>query len=236
MSAHPSDLVWSRHLGGTLGVLERWRLRRHLAGCEACRAQEKELFAQKAGFDAAPERAVDLALLASGLPRVASLRPRRSRLEWAVGFASAAAAAALVLMVARPVPSGDLTAKGPSAFAMYLKRGDSVVPLGKDCQPGDRVRGKLSSEKPFVLIVEVDATRRPHVLHPLNGKMSAMNPRGPWETPGSWIIDATPGEERFIAVFTREPVDIAVVGPSLVARADVPGAEVLEQRCLKGSR
>ena len=231
MSAHPSDLTWSRHLGGSLGVLERWHLRRHLRGCESCRKQQQELLAERAAFDAAPERAADLAWLTSGLPRVAAARPARRPLDWAVGLATATAAATVVFMVARPVATDDLTPKGPSSFALYLKRGDSVVPFQKHCQPGDRVRGKIQSEKPFVLIVEVDASRKPHVLHPFNGKISAANQRGPWETPGSWIIDATPGEERFIAVFSDQPQDIAAIGPSLASGSDVPGAEVIAHHC-----
>lgn len=34
---HPSEATLSLHAGGDLGMLARWRVERHLAGCERCR-------------------------------------------------------------------------------------------------------------------------------------------------------------------------------------------------------
>jgi len=34
---HPTELGWTKWLGGELGLVARWKVRRHVARCEGCR-------------------------------------------------------------------------------------------------------------------------------------------------------------------------------------------------------
>jgi len=237
---HPSDLVWSRHLGGTLGALERWRLRRHLRTCERCRAQELELLAQKATFDAAPGRAREIAALTAGLPRAAvAPRPaRRPALAWGAGFslAAAGAAAALLLVLVAEPPGDDegLRPKGESVFSLFVKRGDRVVPFSDRCRAGDQIRARLRSERRFLVIAGVDSSGTLEVLYPKDAARPAGTPPWELETPGSWVLDDAAGEQRFIAVFSDAPIDLAALRPALLEGRPAPaGVEILERRCLK---
>jgi hypothetical protein len=200
MTAHVSDLSWSKYASQELSWAERWRLRRHLRVCDSCQESRRRLDQEKTAWDADPRRATEVAHLVGRIGPEAR-RPAR----WQALVLSAAAACAAVSLVVL-WPHHRLTPKGGDVFVAYVKRGGTVTILGDRCAPGDLLRFHYETEHPYLTIVERDATGELSILVPPDGRASTPleSPKG--ETAGSWQLDAATGTEHFFGVFADKPL------------------------------
>jgi hypothetical protein len=185
-------------------------LRAHLASCDACRSR-------LAAREADPVLAPDAAALR---PQVAALaarsaRARRRRLAWS-GAVGAAAAAAVLALVVRPGrgPDGE-RAKGAVALTLHVKRAPGAGAAGAAgaieevtgegrLRAGDEVRFSLAPARPgHAVVLGLDAGPSVTVYVPAPGPAAravAVAPPGPVVLPGSVVADATPGDEKIVAV------------------------------------
>jgi hypothetical protein len=151
-----------------------------------------------------------------------------------------AAAAAGVLLMLRPVPplAEALRVKGADTFALFVREGADAAPLGAICSPGDMLRARYGSDLPYLLVVGVDGAGAAQVLFPQGGQRSAPIDATPRFTPGSWVLDAPPGVERFVALFSPTPLAAADVLAALRAGRSPPGdgVRMQEARCHKATQ
>ena len=230
--SHPTPLTWFRFHAADLGVLGWVSFRAHLVGCSECRLRCRRELAERAAFEGA-----------SPAPRAAL----------AFRFAMpviAIAAGILVWQVSarRPVsPGGELAvnaepdgfrAKGSSVFDLFVVRAEEEALLGPRCREGDALQARYtSSRSKQILVVGVDPHGAARVLFPLDGETSQAITPGPNLVANSWVLDAEPGRERFVAFFSDEPLRAEDARRAALSdRPQLPGATVVVRDCLKGPR
>lgn len=237
MRAHPSELTWTRMLDGALSPFQRLRLALHLRGCEKCRAQRQGLLSEQAAFQTAPERAGEMARLVSRFGGRASPPRFLGSLAWAAAGLAAAGAAVLLVWSRGDAGDDELRPKGAALFEVISNRGSEVAPLRQRCRPGDALRARIRTDHAYVLIVGIDPEAKVTALYPMGGERSAEASGGEVLTPGSWVLDAAPGQERFVALFSDRSLPLEEVRRAIEAAPAeavvVPGARSVERSCFK---
>jgi hypothetical protein len=98
----------------------------------------------------------------------------------------------------------------------HLTSGDIVT-------AGDRLRFEINAGKPgFVAIVGIDGSGTPTVYHPAEGSNAAAFDPKDRVLPGAIELDATPGDERFFAIYSETSFALDVVVPALAKHAPLP--------------
>lgn len=240
MSRHLDELAIARHLAGDAGPLARRRLARHLADCAACRVRLAEIEAERRAWDAEPGREAEIRRLVAHAPQP---RPQGSRApRWLPAVALAGGLAlGIGWLATRPPdvePQHVLRAKGGEVFVMYLDREGAVGPLPAACAPGDRLRARLEGPGRHVFVIGIDGAGTVAPLLPGDERDGPRLGADPLWSPGSWVLDATPGTERFVAAFAERPLALDDVTDALAAQAadpltPVPGIVLIEHRCTK---
>jgi len=122
---------------------------------------------------------------------------------WLGGLGACAAAIAVILMIRGPQQPAEVGAKGAPSVAVYVKRGESVslwdgrAPFA----PGDAFRLKISAQG-FGRIV-VASIQKDGITELYAGPVSA---RGESMLPPSWTLDAAPGPDILLLVFSQAPL------------------------------
>ncbi len=231
-----TDLELERHLAGDLPEA------RLAAATGADRARLGELRAESEAF----LRTVDVDMEVKRIhQRVERMTPeKRSWLRWLIPASALAAAAAVTLVVIRRgsdepgLPPDNLQVKGDSiSLVVHLASGDRSKRLvtGDAVHAGDRIRFELDGMKPgFVAVIGIDGSGQPTVYHPERGSApTAFDPSNRL-VPGAIELDATPGAERFFAIYSERPFAFEVVLPALAAGSALPSgvskAEVVLQK------
>ena len=228
---HPNNFGWTHYAATSLPLWQRMQFNWHLRQCVACRARAAQLREERASFcDSAAYRSCLEGLQARLGKRSA---PRRI-LPWFGALATLSCAAIFGLGI---LPSHNgLRAKGGEQFTLYVQRAGEAVPLGAQCQAGDSLRARYESPRGYLMVVEVDGSGQAQVVFPMQGSDSAAIGASADFTPGSWVLDSTPGRERFVAVFSKAPLQAGYVLQA-VRRGTVlsdPGVYTLEVACTKG--
>jgi hypothetical protein len=234
---HPSELTWARALAAELGWLARARLRRHLAACEACRCVEANMAEDRGAFESDPRYSDDLRLLLAGTVTAPPPGAPRRASRLAVAAAGAALVAVLAVVATLRPTSLDLAPKGRDAFQLFVDGSGGARPLGGRCAQGDRIIVLYRTDRPYLLLLERDGRGRVQTLVPRDGVESARLPKAAGTTPDSWILDAEPGPECFVAVFSDKPVGVAAATRALFERPEAPalrGATIQIRCCEKG--
>lgn len=240
-----SDLRLDRWLARELSPREQQELEAHLARCVSCRERRVELeeeqrrFGQSAPGLAAASR---LRVVAPG-PGVIPLRAPGARGRWLAGAGALAAVAALALLVTRTAPSpvspsatdarshGVRTKGGAASLGWVVRRGSQVFAGHPDLslRPGDALRFTVSAREPvYVAVLGLDAAGRLSVYHPEGDRLSKVEAGQEQPLPAAIELDATPGEERLIAVFCDSDVALA---PITLALERSPAAPAFPQGC-----
>ena len=219
-----TDLELERHLAGDLPEP------RFALATDGDRARLGELRAEGEAF----LRTVDVDMEVKRIhQRVERMTPaKRSWLRWFVPSGALAAAAAVILVVIKRGgddsgrPPDDLSVKGDDiALVVHRASGDTSKRLasGDAVRAGDRIRFELGGLKPgFVAVIGIDGSGQPTVYHPDGGaKPTAFDPANRL-VPGAIELDATPGAERFFAVYSERPFAFEVVLPALATDAALP--------------
>jgi hypothetical protein len=229
MPRHLSALILDRRALGDLSDLEAQEMDLHLAGCELCRGQ---LAAQQESFQKFEQYVLPAVLPAL---RTGSRRSFPWPFAWAVPVVASLALAMLVLPHAASrsgaASLNDVAVKGGPNFQTFVKRGTQVFAAadGVLLLPGDALRFVVQpGGLPYLLIVSRDGAGHLTVYYPFGGTRSAeLKSDGRNELPGSVELDATPGEERLFALFSRQPLEAARVTSRLAVSATEPSAAEL---------
>jgi hypothetical protein len=191
---HPSYLALDR---ASLGVVSD-ALRQHLERCAAC---------------ADYVRRIDQAGTEEGLGEVKRRiqRSHRTTRRWlgAASFAVAAAAGVLVVAGIRPQPELPVQQpytgeKGFTSVWIYVRHGTSTALWDgrSPVFPGDRLRLKVDPGR--FKRVEVYSTKDPHRPELLyEGTVRSGESK---TLPEAWEVDAEPGAEHLLVVFSSEKV------------------------------
>lgn len=206
---------------------------------EADRARLAELRAEREAFLAE----VDVAAEVRGIGRkLEALAPAPSAgwfarwQRWLVagGTFVAAGAAILLLVVLRsgePRRDDDVGIKG-DGVTLILHTPTGRLASGDTVAPGDRIRFEVRAPRAgFVAIAGIDGSARATVYVPEHDREPiAYDPARDGVLPGAIELDATPGDERFYALFSTETfeLDAALAGLKQGALpAGVTSAEVV---------
>jgi len=187
MSDHPSFLQLDRHALG-VGVAATAD---HVKGCAQCQAHLEKC-----------EQPLSVPAWARDLSR-----PRRFRWlgapQLAAFGACAAAVAIAVALWPRPHAEGEIGVKGNPSVAVYMKRGEHVslwdgrTPL----RAGDSVQLKVAPEgfgRVAVASIEGGAAKELYA-GPVASRDATLLPQ-------SWTLDAAPGPEALLIVFSNAPL------------------------------
>jgi hypothetical protein len=148
--------------------------------------------------------------------------------RWWPALLGAALSAALVTLLVWPEPVPDARLKGDS-FRVFFKRGDAEpIPLRMD-QPvraADQLRFSFSAPAAGRLaIFELDGTEAVELLTSLEVKAETA------VLPGAFALDAAPGPEWFVAVFSTKPLDLEAIAAQLKGQARQPRLTVECEPC-----
>lgn len=218
-----TDLELERHLAGDLPQA------RFAEATDVDRARLGELRAQSEAF----LRTVDVDMEVKRIhQRALRMTPaRRSWLQWLVPAGALAAVVAVILVVFRrgddpSRPPDDLSVKGDEiSLVVHLASGDTSTRLtsGDAVKAGDRIRFELGATKAgYVAIIGIDGSGTPSVYHPDRGTAPAAFDPANRLVPGAIELDATPGAERFFALYSERPFAFEVVLPALATSGTLP--------------
>jgi hypothetical protein len=160
-------------------------------------------------------------------------RERRAWWKWFAPASALAAAAAAVLVFLRPGDDepkliDDIQVKGDDITLVVhvaAEGGSRRVTSGDEVMPGDRLRFEVNAAKPgYLAVVGIDGSGQLTVYHPGNGTgPMSFDPRA-GVLPGAIALDATPGEERFFALYSETPFAFDIVLPLVEEGAPLPPA------------
>jgi hypothetical protein len=227
---HLSAIDLDRALSEGASEEARAKVQRHVAVCARCRAdhettrQSYEIFRD----DVLPRTAPALREQAA---REQAARPRTRFFQrpwlWIPVAAAAALAVAIptVFLHPGPVPIDERAqfgTKGGPTLTVVAKIDGQVVLLDRyqrEAHPGDEVRFVLSSTPaghPYLMIGAVDARAHASIYFPYEGARSVhVEQPSRWEVPGGITLDDTLGPERVFAIFSHQPLEVAVVRAAL---------------------
>jgi Domain of unknown function (DUF4384) len=193
-----SDLRFDRWLCGELTATEQSDARAHVDACARCSARLQEITRARRAYEQDP-----VALVAPG-----SARPRRHRRYYAAAGALALAACALLALL-NPTSRDSLRSKGSAHAGFYVLRDGQVhrAAAGEELRPGDRVRFFIRSRTAsYVAILSLDPAEQASVYFPAAARAQLVAAGSEQLLPVSVELDDTLGEERWYALYCREPV------------------------------
>ena len=220
---HLQDLALERLELDDLDPAAERSVRDHLTSCLACKARHQAIVAELA----VPLPVLEAeAVQAPEASNVVPLPVRRS--FWVAGGAAAAmamAAAFMVMTLLQPVDpqlDPEFQIRGSElSLEVYRQDDKGAVRLrdGDGVRPGDHLGFRVASQDAgYLLVFGVDSTLEPYPCYPSDPSRGAQawaaSPR-PVQLDAAIQLDATPGQERIIALLCDEPVGIDIVAPTL---------------------
>jgi hypothetical protein len=156
--------------------------------------------------------------------------PWLRRLAWLL---PAAAALAAVPFLATRIPEGDGVRERGAAFTVLRRRPGEE--RAERLAPDARVRAgeslRFAYDAPSdgqLLVLERDGTGATTVFFPWGGARSAPVAKGRAVLDGAVVLDAAPGPEQLVAVFSAEPLDAAAL---LAALGGADQADAVRRSC-----
>jgi hypothetical protein len=164
--------------------------------------------------------------------RVARAAPaKHSWWRWLVATTALAAAAMLALVLLRRgdvpgTPEDDIQVKGDEIALIVhaaTNSGSRRLASGDEVVPGDKLRFEVNAAKAgYIAVVGIDGSGALTVYHPGNGTgPTAFDPHDRL-LPGAIRLDATPGDERFFALYSPTPFAFDTVLPALEENRELP--------------
>jgi hypothetical protein len=196
----------------------------HVAGCDRCRTRGAARVARQEEFRAEMSPAVWRAIEG----RIPS-RPWWRR-RWVMPALTATVVAAVLLVAHLDPDAGNrgsyVGTKGAPSVEIICRRGAETASLapGAAVAPGDELRFRPLASPPdarYLMIGSVDGSGRFAPFYPAraDGESVALPPAGA-PLPGGIRIDATPGPERLVVLWSAAPVSAAAVAPVAEAAAE----------------
>ena len=208
----PSDLRLEAHLLDP----ERSGLAQHVGGCDSCRVRLERMNAEADDFNQYVFPATVEAVVASAAPRPG--------LGWFAAFLPAAAAcAAALLFLVRPVPpEGFLAARGEVlSLEVFTESPEGARQLvnGELLAEGAPLRFRVKTTVPCrVQVVSADCEGHVVVLYPPPGEDSPLV-SGTTVLPTGAKLGGDEGPERIFALCSREPLPMLALAASLTDQA-----------------
>ena len=220
---HLQDLALERLELDDLDPAAERSVRDHLTSCLACKARHQAIVAELAvplpelGIEAAP---------APTASNVVPLSVRRSFLVAGGAGAVMAMAAAFMVMTllqpADPQPDPEFQVRGSElSLEVYRQDEKGAVRLqdGDGVRPGDHLGFRVASQEAgYLLVLGIDSTLEPYPCYPADPSRGAQawaaSPR-PVQLDTAIQLDATPGQERIVALLCDEPVGLDILTPPL---------------------
>ncbi|MFN0245290.1 MAG: DUF4384 domain-containing protein [Kofleriaceae bacterium] len=199
---------------------------------DADRARREELKTEHAAFLGTVD--VDAEVRAIG-KRMAKMepdaKPAASWWRWVfTGGALAAAAAAVIFFVGRRdsgTDGDDIGFKGGDVTLVVHAANDTgsrTLASGDTIAPGTRIRFEVGSAKRgYVTVIGFDAGGATTVYYPYGGAEAAVyDPKTGGLLPGAIAVDATPGAEKYYAVFSEHPFSVESVAAGVQGKGAFP--------------
>ncbi len=222
---HFTDLELERQLAGDLPAERGF----DTTATDADRARLAELRAEHEAFLRSVDVDNEVRRIQQRVARAAP-EPRRAWWKWLAPAGALVAAAAVVLVVVRrdspTQPEDDIQVKGDEiSLIVHVQTGDTSRRLasGDEVMPGDKIRFEVNAVKPgYVAVVGIDGSGALTVYHPGNGTGPvAFDPKAR-VLPGAIALDATPGDERFYAIYSERPFAFDSVLPAIEQNQPLP--------------
>jgi hypothetical protein len=231
-----------RHLLETLAVDEDTshapEARRHVAGCRDCKLRLDDIARARASYLAAYPAADFVRQVAARAERVRRAAaaatdavtgdppvPGWGRRLWLAGAGGLVLALGGIALFA--IPSGrpprapdEIRLKGGVTWSVYANRGTRTWPVseGETLKPGDRLAFAYSvPQDRYLVLLGIDDAGTLAQYGP-DGSPVRLS-RGQGRVPFAIELDARPGEEQLVALFSQTPLDVAVAKQALAAGA-----------------
>jgi hypothetical protein len=227
-----TDLELERKLAGDLSPARAAALDTEATAADKARLAELE--AESASFMASIDVENEVRRIQQRVERMTPAPKRPAWLRWLVpAGALMAAAAALLLVFFHRKPServppidDDFSTKGDDISLVIhtaTDGGDSAkLANGDTITPGARLRFEVQGSKPgFIAVVGIDGSAATTIYYPWGASEAA--PLGTERLlPHAIQIDATPGDEKFFAVFSTRPFSVDTVMPAITGAGTLP--------------
>jgi len=229
-----TDLELERKLAGDLSPARAAAL--EAEATDADRARLAELDAASKAFLGSVDLDLEVRRIEQRAERLAPA-PRRAWLRWLVPASALVAAAAAIVLVFfsnRRADRGgtgsgdDLMTKGDD-ISLVLHTPDAKLGTGDTIAPGTKLRFEVQGSKPgYIAVIGVDGSNATTVYYPYGSPDAA--PLGAERLlPGAIQIDATPGDEQFVAVYSARPFALESVMPVIKAGGPAPAGMTISR-------
>ena len=216
---HASDFLLDRAQAQELEAEALTALEEHLAQCDACRARQRALAAQR---DAFLRHAPSWDAF-----RTSPRKPRRARgWLWSGGVAAALAASVWLGLLRPPDSTGGVRVKGGPQLGYYVKRGTAVW-RGRDPQSiraGDVLRFTYSTPQPAYLALFGHDGRAATALFPASGQAAHVSAGTEVPLAFGLTLDAAQGDPSIHALFCQQPFDVEPIVRQLAQTNPQPTA------------
>ncbi len=217
--------------------LERWladdlAAARVAAATEADKTRLEELRTEHAAFLGTVDVAAEVRAIER---RAARTKPEPKRLavwwRWAMAGGALAAAAAALLVFSRRGPEvtreDDVITKGDGVglvIHVATEGGSRQVATGDTVAPGAHIRFEIAaSRRGYVAVVGIDGSGAATVYYPYGASQpAAIDPSIDRQLPGAIALDATPGDEKFFALYSEHPFAIEPLIPLVRSAGALP--------------
>jgi hypothetical protein len=199
---------------------------------DADRARREELQAEHAAFLGTVDVDAEVRAIGKKMAKMEpEKRPAASWWRWIfAGGALAAAAAAVLVLVGRrgdDKVEDDIGVKGDSITLVVHAAGDDgshQLASGDAITPGTRIRFEVGAPKRgYITVIGFDARGATTVYYPFGGAQAAVyDPQTGGLLPGAIAVDATPGAEKYFAVFSEQPFSVESVAAGVQGKAAFP--------------
>ncbi len=229
-----TDLELERWIAGDVPAARAAEL--EAKATDADRARREELAAEHAAFLGTVDVDAEVRAIGKRMTRMenaeAEAKPAQSWWRWIfTGGALAAAAAALIIFVGRRDPEAptddDIGIKGDSITLVVhaaSESGSRTLASGDTIDPGTRIRFEVGAPRSgFVTVIGFDARGATTVYYPYGGaQAAAYDPKTGGLLPGAIAVDATPGAEKYFAVFSEQPFSVESVAAGVQGKGAFP--------------
>jgi hypothetical protein len=222
---HFTDLELERKLAGDLARPF------DAEATDADKARLGELEQEHAAFLSSIDVDAEVRRIQQRVERAAANNEKKSWLRWLapMGVLAAAAAALVIFFATKQHPAQgddpDILYKGDGvSLVIYVKSGDASQRLqsGDTIASGAKIRFEIEGAKRgYIAVVGVDGTGQSSVYYP-SGSPDAAALGGDNLLHVAIQLDATPGDEKFFAVYSKTPFAIDTALPAIRGTGALP--------------
>lgn len=220
-----SGFMLERYLTGELDEAARARVEAELAANPDARAKLEAMQRARATF-------LEEEPYARFVVEHEARRRAKPRMRWRLAFPAfgfVAAAAAVALFVFEPAPTEQIKGAGVGLTLVLVNAGAPPRPLPAEAlvHPNDHLQPTYDAgDHRFVALVGREADGALTAYYPASGHMAPVPDGRSGRLPLSLTLDASRGDETFVAVFADVPLELTEVVAALHDRRTLPGVQL----------